>query len=290
MLVIETDLLKKHVTALVSIQPPRNYANQISLKKTGDYLFREFEKLTDQVQEQTYEVEGHYYRNIIASYGNQPKKRVVVGAHYDVFGTSPGADDNASAVAGMLELARILFKYKPTLDFQVDFAGYTLEEPPFFASECMGSAVHAKSLQDQHVDVKLMICLEMIGYFTEKSGTQKYPFPEMKATMPGQGDYIALVTLNRYENLADQMRMAMKKKMTLEVQKIVLPVSITGVDFSDHRNFWQRGYPAVMVTDTAFYRNPHYHKDSDTIETLNFDKMAEVVQGVYQAIIDMASD
>lgn len=287
---IEIERLKKHVAAFVNIQPARNHTNQVSLKKASDYLLHEFKQWTDQVEEQTYEVKGEYYQNILASYGNQPKNRIIVGAHYDVFGESPGADNNASALAGMLELARLFFERKPQLGFQLDFAGYTLEEPPYFASECMGSAVHAKFLQDQRIHVQLMVCLEMIGYYSDKRGTQKYPFPEMKETMPSHGDYIALVTLSRYEALANHIQQSMRKKMGLGVEKMVLPVSITGIDFSDHRNFWQRGYPAVMVTDTAFYRNPHYHKESDTIETLDFGKMAEVVEGLYQAILDQIKE
>jgi hypothetical protein len=216
--------LHADVKFLTSLQPARNYQNLASLNTAADYIYAELAKLGGPVQEQKYRVESHEYRTIIASFGPATAERIIVGAHYDVCGDQPGADDNASAVAGLLETARLLHAQAPSLTRRIDFVAFSLEEPPFFATEHMGSAVHAQSLHAAKVPVRAMICYEMIGYFRNEPGSQRFPDP------------------------------ALAKR-----------------------------YPST--NDTSFLRNPNYHQPTDTIDTLDFRRLAEVVNGVYGALL-----
>ncbi len=152
------DRLYKDVDFLTSIKPERNFQNLKSLQGVCDYLKKEFISMGATPEEQTWIAEGAEYKNIIASYNSAKERRLIVGAHYDVAGNQPGADDNASAVAGLLETARLVFADKPALDYRIDFVAYCLEEPPFFGTDLMGSYVHAKSLNDSNADVIGMIC------------------------------------------------------------------------------------------------------------------------------------
>ena len=162
---------------------------------------------------------------------------------------------------------------------------YTLEEPPFFKSNLMGSYIHAKSLKDNKREVIGMIGLEMIGYFTDEDNSQNYPLSPMKFFYPTTGDFIALVGRFSDGRLLKHLKKNMKKT-AVKVSVLKAPSFVPGVDFSDHLNYWRMGFNAVMVTDTAFYRNPNYHQTSDTIETLDFDKMSDVVKGLYLSIVN----
>jgi Zn-dependent M28 family amino/carboxypeptidase len=279
--------LHQHVQQLTTIQPARNYANLASLNKTAAYISDEFEKMGYQVETQAFRVDGKEYKNIIASYGKKEGQRVVVGAHYDVCGDQPGADDNASAVAGLLETARLLQEQKPALAYQVDFVAYSLEEPPYFATEHMGSAVHAKFLYDQQIEVKAMICYEMIGFFSDKPNSQQFPDPALARIYPNTGNFIIVVGRQGYETFTAKIKSLMQAHSSIDVQSISFPSSQGLAGLSDHRNYWKYNYPAVMINDTSFLRNPNYHQKTDTIDTLDFKKMAEVVKGVYAAIIGL---
>jgi hypothetical protein len=280
--------LYQDVKFLTEIQPARNSKNLASLAKTVDYIRQEFEKLTPNIEIQNYQTpDGNTYQNVIASFGPDTPSRIVIGAHYDVCGDQAGADDNASAVAGLLEIARLIAEKKPALKQRIDFVAYSLEEPPYFRTEYMGSAVHAQSLKKQNVALKAMICLEMIGYFTDKPNSQEYPVSALKAIYPSQGDFIAVVGKIGQDSLVKQVKTKMLEAGNIQVYSINAPAWLTGIDFSDHRSYWAAGYPAVMITDTSFFRNHHYHQTSDTIETLDFDRMTEVVKGVYWALVNL---
>ena len=238
------------------------------------------------MERQQYEVNGATYQNIIGSIGPETASRLIVGAHYDVCGEQAGADDNASAVAGLLEIARLIQVQQPELKQRIDFVGYTLEEPPYFGSKHMGSAVHAKSLNDNNIDVKGMICLEMIGYFSEEENSQDYPIGFLKWFYPNKGNFIAVIGKLGQGQVVRQVKKSMKQVADIDVRSINAPRSLVGIDFSDHRNYWKYDYPAVMINNTAFYRNKNYHETSDTIGTLDFDKMTEVVRGAYWAVVN----
>jgi len=280
-----TTRLHTDVEFLTSLQPARNYENLASLNKAADYIHAELAKLGVVVQEQKFRVEGQEYRNIIASFGPATAERLIVGAHYDVCGDQPGADDNASAVAGLLETARLLHAQAPTLKHRVDFVAFSLEEPPFFATEHMGSAVHAKSVHAEKAAVRAMICYEMIGYFRDEPGSQRFPNPELAKLFPNTGNFITVVGRLGQEAFTQQMKTLMLAHSTIDVQSINLPATQSLASLSDHRNYWHYGYPAVMINDTSFLRNPNYHQPTDTIDTLDFRRMAEVVNGVYGALL-----
>jgi Zn-dependent M28 family amino/carboxypeptidase len=277
--------LRADVEFLTSIQPARNHRNLVSLNKAAAYIHAEFQRLGCTVQEQKYQVDGHEYRNVIASFGPPAAERLIVGAHYDVCGDQPGADDNASAVAGLLETARLLQAHAATLKRRIDLVAFSLEEPPYFATEHMGSAVHAQSLHAAEVPVRAMICYEMIGYFSDVPGSQQFPTPALAAQYPNTGNFITVVGKQGQEAFTQQMQTLMQKHSAIDVQRINLPTYVGLAGLSDHRNYWHYGYQAVMINDTAFLRNPNYHQPTDTIDTLDFRRMAEVVNGVVGALL-----
>jgi Zn-dependent M28 family amino/carboxypeptidase len=242
-------------------------------------------------EEQAWLAEGDEYKNIIASYNSSEKRRLIVGAHYDVAGNQPGADDNASAVAGLLETARMVFTVKPVLDYRIDFVAYCLEEPPFFGSDLMGSYIHAQSLHEANADVIGMICYEMIGYFSDKPNSQPFPSPEMAKRYPHVANFIIVVGIENYAEFNNKVHRLMSENSGIDVQIINFPSSDVNAGLaglSDQRSYWKFGYPALMINDTAFVRNPHYHQKSDTIDTLDFNKMTEVVNSAYRAVINLA--
>ena len=286
---VSKDRLYADVEKLTSIDPPRNYLNLDSLNTIADYIHEEFKKWDCNTQVQEYLADDEIYKNVIASFNPTHKTRVVIGAHYDVCGEQPGADDNASAVAGLLEVGRLIQELKPTLNCRVDLVAFSLEEPPYFQTPLQGSAIHASSLAKAKVEVKAMICLEMIGYFSDEPNSQQFPLPQLAQMYPSVGNFIVVVGQTGEEALVQQVKESMQKVAQINVQSIAAPKSITGITFSDHASYWDQGYPAVMINNTSFYRNPNYHEVTDTIDTLDFDKMTEVVRGVYWALVGLAS-
>ncbi len=275
----------KDVEYLTGIRPFRNYQNPSSLEKTAKYIEGVFREHSEFVSIQSFSVGNQIFKNIIASFNVEEKERIIIGAHYDVAGDTPGADDNASGVAGLLEIARLLDEENPDLKYRVDLVAYPNEEPPFFGTKDMGSYVHASSLYRDKVPVKIMICLEMIGYFTDKESSQSFPFPFMKYIYPTTGNFIGVVGKLGQKGITLKVRDIMRKYSDIPVFSINAPSFIPGVDYSDHRNYWHFGYKAVMITDTAFYRNPHYHRRSDTIGTLDFERLYQVIKGVYNVCL-----
>jgi Zn-dependent M28 family amino/carboxypeptidase len=280
--------LQSHVKFLAEIQPPRNFENPESMKKAAAYIFDEFKKAGLQPREQKFKVQGKEYKNIGILMGPQKGKRLVIGAHYDVAGSQPGADDNASGIAGLLELARLLARKQIQLTRPIELVAFALEEPPIFGTTDMGSHFHAESLYRSGVKVELMISLEMIGYYSEAKGSQNYPVPLMKFFYPNRGHFISLVGRNVEKEHIQKIAASYKKSgVKVPMETLASAFMVTGVDLSDHSNYWRYDFPAVMVTDTAFMRNPHYHTDKDLPETLDYGKMAEVVKGLHFAILDL---
>jgi len=271
------------VDFLTSLRPYRNYRNLESLEKVCDYIKEEYNKLGWSSMEQKWDADGEEYKNIIASYNKLKTKRLIIGAHYDVCGDQPGADDNASSVAGLLETARLFAANQPELDYRVDFVAYCLEEPPFFGSDSMGSYVHAESLHEQNVDVIGMVCYDMIGYYCK---LQPYPglLKLLALKYPLKGNFISVVGVPEYEDFNKKFHKLMSKGSKINVQKISDPWVSELAGLSDQRNYWKFGYPALMINDTAFIRNPNYHEKSDTIDTLDFAKMKEVINSTYRAV------
>lgn len=239
-----------------------------------------FLSATARVREQRFVVRGKEYRNVIASFGpDRPDDPVViVGAHYDVFSPRrqpfPGADDNASGTAALFELARLLAAHPPAVP--VDLDAFANEEPPFFGSDEMGSAIHAASLRRP---VTAMLCLEMIGDFHHD---QMAVSSLLQSFYPRRGNFVAVCGGWGEIALTRRVKRAMQTATALPVLSFTGPHSMT--DASDQRSYWVRGIPAVMITDTAYLRNPNYHTLRDTAATLDYDAMAEVVDGVLNAV------
>ncbi len=283
---ILTENLENTVRYLTSISPARSYNHPDSMKKAAAYISQKFKEYGLAPTEQQCIALGNPYINIVASVGPREGSRLIVGAHYDVCGDQPGADDNASAIGGLLEVARFAKKHESELPYGIDFVAYALEEPPFFRTTQMGSYVHAESLHKNNVKVKGMICLEMIGFFTNEEKSQSYPLSLMRMFYPNTGNFISVIGNYGSSSLANQVTKHMKAT-SVDVRTLKAPSFVSGVDFSDHRNYWKFGYDAVMITDTSFYRNPNYHEATDTIDTLNFNKMQEVVKGVCWSILNI---
>jgi hypothetical protein len=272
-------LLRAYVEALSTRFQPRSAAHPANLARAAEFIADAFRASGAAVRVQRYDALGAKYENVIASFGPDTPERIIVGAHYDASGDVPGADDDASGVAALLELARLLSKAPPPL--RVELAAYTLEEPPGFATEAMGSVVHARSLEVEGAKVRLMIALEMLGTFSDQPESQSFPVGTRKGEYPTVGNFIAVVGRAGQGGMVSEIAAAMRIASSVPVQTVVAPRSTPGVDLGDHRSFWDLDDPAVMVTDTAFFRNPRYHTPEDRADTLDYPKMAEVVEGVH---------
>jgi hypothetical protein len=278
--------LEADVRHLAASNPSRAYHNVASLNAAADHIEAEFRKTGCSPERQTFSVGGDDYHNIICSFGPSDAPRVVIGAHYDVAEEdNPGADDNASAVAGVLELARMLSEHRHELVHRLDLVAYSLEEPPNFQSDTMGSYVHARSLADARAEIKIMISVEMIGYFSDEPGSQTFPLPLLNLFFPDKGNFIGVVGRSFDRSLVARVKRLMRVSDALAVHSINAPALVPGVDLSDHWAFWQHGLPAVMITDTAFLRNPNYHMASDTADTLDYRRMALTVDGLYRVAV-----
>lgn len=278
------EYLRRVVTALARDIGVRSYRNIDSLKKAAAYISSELSSFGYEVERQPFFFFGNVYHNLVAELAgsSSPKTILVVGAHYDTVGTTPGADDNASGVAGLLGLARALAGKR--LAATVRFAAFCLEEPPACRTQSMGSYQYAGRLKADRENVAGMICLEMIGYFCDREGCQRYPFPFMSAAYPSAGGYISLVGNMRSRSFTRTVADSFRKATDLPVLTLNAPPIVVGIDFSDHWSFGKFGYKALMVTDTAFYRNPHYHAPGDLPETLDYERMAKVVEGLTAAV------
>jgi Zn-dependent M28 family amino/carboxypeptidase len=264
---------------------PRDWTRPDNLDRVAQYIAGPLTTAGARVTEQPYTAFGKYrYRNVIASFGPAGGERIIVGAHYDSYQGLPAADDNASGVAGLIELGRLLGRTK-TLRLGVDLVAFTLEEPPAYRTEWMGSWVHAASLRQARVPVRAMIALEMIGYFSDAAGSQELPHPALGLFYPTTGNFIAVIGRVGEAGLVRRVKSSMRSATDLPVHSMNGPTWMPGVDFSDHRSYWAHGYPAVMVTDTAFYRNDRYHTPRDTPDTLDYRRMAKVVEAVHGAVL-----
>lgn len=260
--------LQHHVQTLSQGFIPRDARHPENLDRVANYIRQEFESAKADVTEQAYEVNGTTYKNVIAAFGTERKERIIIGAHYDAAGEFPAADDNASGIAGLIELAHLL--QDAPLPMRVELVAFTLEEPPYFRTEYMGSAIHADSLKKQLSSVRLMISLEMIGYFSDVPNSQNYPFSILGMFYPSKGNFITVVGSFGIGSSVRKVKRAMRSASMLPVYSINAPSFLPGVDFSDHLNYWRAGYEAVMITDTAFYRNTAYHTANDKPDRLDY--------------------
>ena len=274
---VSPDLLEAHVKKLSVDFLPRSYSNVDNLNKAADYIKNEFELIGLAVEEQKYTYLESEYKNLIVHLGPTNGPKIVIGAHYHVAGELPGADDNASGVAGLLELARQL--RDKNIQKGLTLVAYTLEEPPVYRTEKMGSYVHAKSEYEKKTDIELMISLEMIGYYSDQEGSQTFPIKLLEYFYPTEGNYIAVIDI-LMSTWGKKVKQGLAKHMSLGVHSINAPRSIPGIDFSDHRSYWNFGYNAVMLSDSSFYRNKAYHTVNDTYDRLDYNKMSELINAL----------
>jgi hypothetical protein len=276
------DELRHDVVELAGIGP-RSTVFPDHLDAGAAFVERSLEGARYRVARQTFIVEGIACANIEAELRGvtKPEEIVVIGAHYDTVDEAPGADDNASGVAAMLALARRFARAKPARTIR--FVAFVNEEPPHFQTEAMGSLRYAAQCHDRGEKVVAMISLESLGYY---GGAQRYP-PLLAPLYPRQGDFIGFVSNLGSSALLRRSVRAFRGHARFPSEAAALPRFIPEIGWSDQWAFWEFGYPAIMVTDTAVFRNPHYHVESDTPETLDYDRFARVVDGLV-AVVESA--
>lgn len=257
-----------------------------NLNKAADYIKSEFESFGYEVTLQKYKIRSRVFKNIIATKlgVKRPNEVIILGAHYDSM-RNPGADDNASAVAGLLETAKMFSAKRNSRT--ISFVAFTNEEPPLFKKKSMGSTVFAKDARLKEVDIRGVVILEMIGYFSNRPYSQHHP-PGLGLLYPNKGNFIGIIGNAKSRQLIRHAVSSFEKATYLPVERIVAPDLVIGIGMSDDWSFWKEGYPAIMITDTAYFRNPNYHKQTDTYDTLDYKSMAEVVKGISASLTALA--
>jgi len=280
-------LLRNHVRTLALDIGPRNIRRPSSMSRTVEYLEKVLADLGYTVRQQEFSAYNVTVVNLeIEIAGSlQPEEIVVIGAHYDTVSGCPGANDNGSGVAALLEMARLFADTRPLRT--VRLVAFANEEPPFFRSKNMGSRHYAARSHRRQETVVAMLSLETIGYYRDEPGSQQYPFP-FSLFYPDTADFIGFVGNVRSRRLVRQAIGSFRRHTRFPSQGIAVPSFIPGIGWSDHWSFWQEGYPAIMVTDTAFYRYSPYHTPADTPEKLDYERMARVVTGLARTILDLA--
>lgn len=281
--------LKRHVEQLSKSIGERNAARVWELASAADYLATELEDAGLSVDRQGYEVNGGSTLAINLGVEVRGAERgeeiIVVGAHYDSAPGTPGADDNASGTAAVLELARALRASKP--DRTLRFVLFTNGEAPFLHTQEMGSSVYAKRLVERGEKVVAMLSVDSIGYYSTAPSSQSSS-ADLAKQFPPRGDFLAVVGDTRSERLVAQIVSSLIQYGSMPVQGTSGPAEAQAVSSSDQWAFWQMGFPAVMVTDTARLRSPHHHKQTDTVDKLDFERMARVVAALEGAIVELS--
>jgi len=274
------------VQALAGDIGERNMNHYPQLLAAADFIEDSLGRAGLTARRDTYELRGRACHNLEVEIPGTRPETFVIGAHYDsVFG-SPGANDNASGVAALLALAR-RFARKPT-EKTLRFVAFVNEEPPYFQTEEMGSFVYAKRCKERGDRIVAMISLETIAYFSDAPRSQKYPSPGLGMFYPKKGNFIGFASDTRSRSLLRSSISAFRKTGKLPCEGASLPAIVPGIGWSDQWSFWQCGYPAIMVTDTAPFRYPHYHEPTDTPDKLDYDRFALVVSGMESVIKDLA--
>ncbi len=279
---VAPDRLKAHVQVLSETFHPRNWQNTQNLDRCAAYITRHFIQAGARVSEQAYKFGDRQYRNVIGKFGSDTDQRLVIGAHYDTCENTPGADDNASGVAALIELGYLLGQ-QPS-NPAIELVAYTLEEPPFFRTAQMGSAMHANMLATQKIPVRGVIVFEMVGYYRDEPWTQSYPALLLHLMYPSRGNFVGVIGRWDQGDWIKKIKMGMKGTTPLPVYSIRAPAALPGVDFSDHLNYWSQGFQAVMLTDTAFYRNEAYHGTNDIPNRLDYTRLGNVVIATFETI------
>jgi Zn-dependent M28 family amino/carboxypeptidase len=283
------DRLKRHVTVLAGEIGERNVWRHDALETAASYIEETLRELGYPVAAQVYAAEGKTVRNLETEIAGTlwSDEIVLIGAHYDSVQGSPGANDNASGVAALLEIARLLAEKRPART--VRFVAFVNEEAPFFYSKEMGSRVYAHRAYERGDNIVAMLALETIGYYVDTKGSQHYPLPLYSLFYPDTGNYIAFIGNLSSRTLVRQSVASFRRHTAFPSEGIAAPGWLGGIHWSDHWSFWQEGYPALMVTDTAPFRYPHYHARSDTPDKIDYPRLARVVAGLARVTVDLAN-
>jgi hypothetical protein len=279
--------LRQHLKVLTVDIGERSVRIPSNLRKTADYIREFYKGIGIQARLEPYSYHGFEVANVTAELrpGRNAAGRILLGAHYDSVAGTVGADDNASAVAVQLETARQLAMRRDQagLDADVVFVSFALEEPPVYGTRFMGSRVYAEQARRRQDPIDAMVCLEMVGYTCGEPGCQSYPFPLMFFGYPADGTFVGIVGNFASRSLTHRLHASFRNNPDLPAIRLTVPFNgwiMPAVRLSDHASFWDEGFPAVMITDSAFYRNPHYHLPSDRMETLDYRFMAELVESL----------
>ncbi len=278
--------LRQTVETLATEIGERNLREYDNLCIAANWLEKVLTTDGYQVERQTYKVDGRDCSNLIVERrGKQrPDEIVLVGAHYDSAPGTPGANDNGSGTAALLDLAKRFAKTEP--DRTLRFVFFVNEEPPHFQTAAMGSLVYARRCKERKDNLTAVLSLETIGYYSDEVGSQKYP-PPLGAVFPNTGNFIGFVGNVDSGPLVHQVLTSFRKHAEFPSEGTSLPGTIQGVGWSDQWSFWEFGYQGVMISDTATFRYPHYHRTTDTPDKLDYDRMARVVAGIEKVVNDL---
>ena len=285
--------LRLHVDRLAGLIGPRYLQKPKTIQATIGYIEGQWARMGYQSSHECYDAVGDQATNLIVE---QPGSKradeiLLLGAHYDTVYTTPGADDNASAVAVLLEVSRLLREHQ--CKRSIRYVAFACEEPPYFHVDAMGSQHHARQARLRGDKIKGMLCLEMVGYYSTADNSQRVPplIPEwMRRFFPRRGDFLAAVGNLPSWKLCWSFRRGFKRgARSMPLFSICLPEKIKEIRLSDNSSFWDQGYPALMLTDTSFLRNPNYHRATDTPDTLDYQRMTEVTVGVASALRFLAN-
>lgn len=278
--------LKGHIKAISEEIGPRTLFVPRTLNAAADYIHAFWGITGYEVKTQIFKVHKTDCQNLFIEMPGKlrPDEIFLVGAHYDTVSNSPGANDNASGIAVLLELSRLF--HKKSINRTLRFVAFANEEPPFFKTSSMGSLVYAKECYKSKENIIGMVCLETIGYYKDKEKTQKYPFP-LGFFYPDKGNFIAIVGNLRSKQLVKSFTQNFMEESDFPVECGALFGLIPGIDWSDHWSFWHFGYHAIMITDTALFRYPYYHTSQDTIDKIDFNSLARITYGMYRTLSRM---
>ena len=291
----EEDAIKKamhdHVHYLAGTLGARSWQRPKGLVEAAKYISEQWQKLGYAVESQDYQIDGiadQTFKNLEVEIKGEshPSEIIVVGAHYDSVLTCPGANDNASGVAAIIEMARVMKDLHPAKTIR--FVAFVNEEPPFFSSPQMGSAQYANRSKERGENIIAMLSVETIGYYSDEPNSQRFP-QMMQMSEPNKGNFICFVSNEHSRALNIRCLETFRKTTDFPSEGIAAPEQAEAIDFSDQMYFWKNGYRGLMITDTAMFRYKDYHLPTDTPDKVNYERAARVTLGLTKVVADLAT-
>ena len=278
--------LESSVDYMAGVLGPRNYVHYAQLQRCKEWIRQRWKSEGYTVNEQTFFIEGKEYTNLEIEFPGRtaPSEIIIVSAQYDTLPDSPGANNNSSGTAILLQLSRLLRNYTP--DRTLRLVAFTTEEDPFFGTEMMGSYLYAKRSGQIGENILVTLSLDALGIYKEEPNSQRLPFP-FSLFYPNRGNFLAFIGNLHSRKYLKESTMGFKKGSSFPVKAGAVPEWAKGAGWSDHSSFWKFGYPAIMITDTGGFRSPYHTTKDDTMEKLNFDAMSRIVVGMYSAIVEL---